>query len=174
MKEIIPLTASRLKLFSSLQTKLLHLSMEISRAFFEILPDRGTEVSITITGIHYRRSPLVQGGLEIPCNLNASLPGYSAWNYVLLQKHLEIVSDLYVEPANEENIDSFLIPNEGSRCAKRTDSKQPGPSKKGIPADAQPKPRHGLDIRTLFQRAETHNREIKGQQNKDSSAVIID
>ena len=53
-------------------------------------------------------------------------------------------------------------------------TKQPGPSKKGVPADAQPKPRHGLDIRTLFQRAETHNREIKGQQNKDSSAVIID
>ena len=93
--------------------------MEISRAS-KILPDRGTEVSVTITGTHYRRSPLVQGGLEIPCNLNTSLPGYSARNYVLLQKYLEIVSDLYVEPANEENIDSFLIPNEGSRRAKRT------------------------------------------------------
>ena len=30
----------------------------------------------------------------------------------------------------------------------------PGPSKKGRPPDAQPKPRQGLDIRTLFQRAE--------------------
>ena len=40
--------------------------------------------------------------------------------------------------------------------------------------DAQLKPRQGLDIRTLFQRAETRNREIKGQQNKDSSVVIID
>ena len=84
------------------------------------------------------------------------------------------MSDLYVEPTNEEIIGSFLIPNEGSGRAKQTSSKQTGPSKKGRPADAQPKPRQMLDIRTLFQRAETRNGEIKGQQNKDSSVVIID
>ena len=49
----------------------------------------------------------------------------------------------------------------------------PGPSKKRTPADAQPKPRQGLDIRTLFQRAEIRYREIKGEQNKDNSVVII-
>ena len=111
---------------------------------------------------------------EIPCNLTASLPGYSARNNVLLQKYLEIVNDLYVESKNDEIIGSFLIPNEGSSRAKRTNSKQPGRSKKERPGDSQSKPRQGLDIRMLFQRAVTRNREIKGQQNKDSSVVIID
>ena len=81
---------------------------------------------------------------------------------MLLQKYLEIVSDLYVEPTNKEIIGSFLIPNEGSGRANRTNSKQPGRSKKWRPADGQRKPRQGLDIRTLFQCAETRNRKIKG------------
>ena len=42
-----------------------HLPMEISRAT-KFLLDRAAEVSITITGAHYRRSMLVQGGLELP------------------------------------------------------------------------------------------------------------
>ena len=58
--------------------------------------------------------------------------------------------------------------------SNRTNSKQLGLSKKGRPADAQPKLRQGLDIRTLFQRAETRNREIRGQQKRDSSVAIID
>ena len=78
-----------------------------------------------------------------------------------------------MEPTNEKIIGSFLIPNEGSGRVNRTNYKQSGPSKKGRPADVQLKPRQGLDIRLLFQRAETRNREIKGQQNKDSSVVII-
>ena len=49
-----------------------------------------------------------------------------------------------------------------------------GPSKKGRPPDALPKPRKGLDIRTLVKLAKTRNREIKGQQNKDSSVAVID
>ena len=146
--------------------------MEISRATKYLL-ERGAEVSVTITGTHYRRSPLMQGGLEIPCNLVASLPGYSAKNHMLLQKYLEIVNDLYAEPKNEEIIGSFLIPNEVSGRANRTNSDQPGPSKKRRPADAQPKARQGLDIRTLFQHAETRKRDIEGQQN-DNNVIIID
>ena len=42
---------------------------------------------------------------------------------MLLQKHLEIVSDLYLEPTNQEIIGSFLIPNEGSGRANRTNFK---------------------------------------------------
>ena len=103
--------------------------MKISRAT-KFLPDPGAEVSITLTGTHYRRSPLVQKGLEIQCNLTASLPGYSTRNHVLLQKYFEIVSDLYVEPTKEEIIGSFLIPNEVSSRTNQTNSKQPSPSKK--------------------------------------------
>ena len=87
-----------------------NLPMENSR-FTKFLPDRGAEVSVTITGTYYRQSSLVQGGLEIPCNFTASLLGYYASNHVLLQRYFEIVSDLYVEPTNEEIIGSFLITN---------------------------------------------------------------
>ena len=37
----------------------------------------------------------------------------------------------------------------------------------------QPKARQGLDIRTLFQHAETRKRDIEGQQN-DNNVIIID
>ena len=87
-----------------------NLPMETSR-FTKFLPDRGAEVSVTITGTYYRQSSLVQGGLEIPCNFTASLLGYYASKHVLLQRYFEIVSDLYVEPTNEEIIGSFLITN---------------------------------------------------------------
>ena len=42
-----------------------------------------------------------------------------------------------LQTKNKEIVGSFLIPNEGSGRASRTNSKQPGPSKRGIPADAQ-------------------------------------
>ena len=106
-----------------------HLPMEILRAS-KFLLDLMVEVSVTITETHYRRLLLVQRGLEIPCNLITSLSSYSARKHVLLQKYLEIASDLYVEPTNEEIIGSFVIPNEGYGRANCTNSKQPGPSKK--------------------------------------------
>ena len=42
-----------------------HLPMEISRITKYIL-QRGAQVKAT----HYRRSPLVQGGIEIPCKIS--------------------------------------------------------------------------------------------------------
>ena len=43
-----------------------HLPMEISRVT-KFLLDRGANVSAKLTSTHYRRSLLVQGGIEIPC-----------------------------------------------------------------------------------------------------------
>ena len=42
--------------------------MEISRPT-KFLLDRGAIIKLKLTGKKYRRSPLVQGGLEIPCTL---------------------------------------------------------------------------------------------------------
>ena len=50
-----------------------HLPMEISR-ITKFLIDRGGNVSAKLTSTNYRRSPLVQGGIEISCivtNFNA-------------------------------------------------------------------------------------------------------
>ena len=43
-----------------------HLSMEVSPVT-KFLLDRRANVSAKLTSMHYRRSPLAQGGIEIPC-----------------------------------------------------------------------------------------------------------
>ena len=42
--------------------------MEISR-ITKYLLDRGTRIDAKLSETHYRRSPLVQGGLQTPCTL---------------------------------------------------------------------------------------------------------
>ena len=49
-----------------------HILMEISRVKKYFI-DRGATVTAQLTGFHYRRSPLVQGGLEIPCKITVTI-----------------------------------------------------------------------------------------------------
>ena len=51
-----------------------HLPREISRPT-KFLLDRVAEIVAEIESSHYRRSPLIQGGLEIRCKVSATLPG---------------------------------------------------------------------------------------------------
>ena len=51
-----------------------HLPREISRATKFFL-DRGAHITVTLASEHYRRSPIVQGGMEIACKVTASIPG---------------------------------------------------------------------------------------------------
>ena len=59
-----------------------HLPMEISR-ITKFIIDRGAQVAVKIRGRHYRRSPLVQGGLEVPCEIKITMVG-SIINHHLL------------------------------------------------------------------------------------------
>ena len=62
------------------------------------------EISIEdIKDCHYRRSPLLQGGLEIPCVVNAKLIGTKK-NKEILTKYLDIVQIHYVEPSSDEDV----------------------------------------------------------------------
>ena len=45
---------------------------EVSR-IAKFIIDRGATESVMVTGTHYRRSPLVKGGLEIPCKVSVSM-----------------------------------------------------------------------------------------------------
>ena len=85
-----------------------HLPVEISRAT-KFLPDLGAKVIVTLTETHCRRSPLVQIVLEIPWLLVAKMNGYSVRSQMLLQKYLELASDLYAETKNEEILGSFVV-----------------------------------------------------------------
>ena len=59
-----------------------HLPMEISR-ITKFIVDRGGKCTLKIRGMHYRRSPLVQGGLEVPCEVTITMIG-SVVNHLLL------------------------------------------------------------------------------------------
>ena len=66
-----------------------HLPPEVSR-FTKFLLDRGATITATLSSTNYRRLPLVQGGLEIPCVVNAKLIGTKK-NKEILAKYLEMV-----------------------------------------------------------------------------------
>ena len=83
-----------------------HLPKEISRAT-KFFMDRGASVVIQLTSEHYRRSPLVQGGIEIPCKVTATIPG-TVSNVLCMERYKELVTTLYTEPKNEEILGSFL------------------------------------------------------------------
>ena len=49
-----------------------HLPREVSR-ICKFLLDRGTSITAELTSTIYRFSPLVNGGLEIPCKINVKM-----------------------------------------------------------------------------------------------------
>ena len=83
-----------------------HLPMEISRITKFIL-QRGARVQATVNGKHYRRSPLIQGGLEVPCLVTVTMPR-SIMNHLLIAQYEKLLGELYLEPKDEEIMRTFL------------------------------------------------------------------
>ena len=75
----------------------------------KFLLDRGAVAQATLSVTHYRRSPLVQGGLEIPFKVSVKMPG-TMKNHLQMDRYLELVRSLYTEPKNEVVLGSFLRP----------------------------------------------------------------
>ena len=100
-----------------------HLPLEISR-FTKFLLDRGATINATLSSTHYRRSPQVGVGLEIPCVVNAKLIGTKKYK-LILAKYLEMVQTHYTEPSSDEDVimGSFLAMsvNEDANTANRSD-----------------------------------------------------
>ena len=99
-----------------------HLPLEISR-FTKFLLDRGATITATLSSTNYRRSPLVQGGLEILCVNAKSIS--TKKNKEILAKYLEMVHTHYTEPPSDEDVimGSFLAMsvNEDANTANRKD-----------------------------------------------------
>ena len=66
--------------------------MEIPR-FNKFLLDRRVKVSEKLTSTHYRRSPLVQGGREIPCIVTVSMLG-TVINQLLMERYKQLAETL--------------------------------------------------------------------------------
>ena len=63
-----------------------HLPREVSRAT-KFLMDRGATFEVTVNSQTYRRSPLVQGGLEVPIRLKISMRPTKLNEKLLMRYH---------------------------------------------------------------------------------------
>ena len=82
-----------------------HLPREISSPT-KFLIDRGARVTAEITSSHYRKSPLLKGGL-VWCKVTVAMPG-TINDHMLLDCYKELLEKLYIEPKNEIITGNFL------------------------------------------------------------------
>ena len=83
-----------------------HLPMEISRVT-KFFIDRGATVTAELTRKYYRRSPLIQGGIEIPCKITNKISG-TVINLLIMEKYIQLVQEFYTEPKDEDILGSYL------------------------------------------------------------------
>ena len=86
-----------------------HLPLELSR-ITKFLIDRGAKVEAQLSSKNFSRSPLIQGGLEIPSDVLVTMPG-TIDNQFILEKYRKLVCEKHAEPKEEVIIGSFLEPN---------------------------------------------------------------
>ena len=79
-----------------------HLPIELSRISKFIL-DSGTKIEVKLRETHYRRSPLVQGSLEIPCHLVIRMLN-TMKSAKLLKKYLKTVRKLLGRTTGDSHI----------------------------------------------------------------------
>ena len=92
-----------------------HLPREISR-ITKFFLDPGAVMQVELTSKHYRRSPLVKGGIEIPCLIRVRIP-VTFKNTKLAEKYLELVRERYNEPRNKEIL-GYFVTNIGTDMEK--------------------------------------------------------
>ena len=83
-----------------------YLLRETSRTA-KYLIDRGAKLTAKLSSIHYTRSPLFQGGLDIPCKVTVTIPA-SIKGHFLMQRYEKMVRELYCKPKNETIMVSFI------------------------------------------------------------------
>lgn len=148
-----------------------HLPLEVSR-ISKFLLDRGAEITAQLITTNYRRSPLVQGGLEIPCIVVVKLPGYSARNHLLLERYDKLVRERYAEPKNEEIIGSFMVPVVPTPVLPRPPPPKKAPKRKSNTDGVQHQ-----DIRTFFAKNTTEKprKETTDEdQDAEDDCIVID
>ena len=83
--------------------------MELSR-ITKFLIDRGAKVESQLSSTNYRTLLLIQGGLEIPCDVIVTTPETIDSQFIL-EKYKKLVCEKYAELKKEVIIGSFLEPN---------------------------------------------------------------
>ena len=144
------------------------LPMEISRST-TFLIDRGFTATISLSSTHYRRSPLVQGGLGIPCKMVITMDIRTKRQQEVLDRYKELVNNFYFEPPDGEDIvGSFVVKEQEvlpSQCvAKKRKSDGAGNRNSKVESGAND------DIRHFF----TSRRKITSSKRSDVNVIELD
>ena len=122
---------------------------------------------IELSATHYRRSPLFQGGLEIPCVVTIAMPA-SIKGHLLVQRYEEMVLRLYCEPKEEIIMGKFIQSIDVGIVEQQ--QVQPVKKKKKTAVPAVPASK---DIRSFFnKRGSSANK--NNRQSRANEAIIID
>ena len=152
-----------------------HLPREISR-ITKFFIDRGAVVFVQLTSRHYRRSPLVQGGMEIACLVTVRIPATKK-NTEIAELYIELVSERYTNPKEEEILGCFVTDIEEESVpfaiVQGENGKETTPSTKvaSLSKSRQPprKKQKQLDIRSLFAGA-ANQRKDRGNDGNNSGS----
>ena len=98
-----------------------HLPKEISRVTRFIML-YGAVVTVKVLDTHHRRSPLVQGGLEIPIQVRVKME-YSSLNKDTISRYEDLVNQYYKEPVEGkfEDITAAILDGIDSDTDEETD-----------------------------------------------------
>ena len=77
-----------------------HLPVQVNRITKFIMAG-GVSVTLKIIGKYHRRSHLVQGGFEGPCEMTVMM-SRSVVNHLLLTQYEKVLNELCIKPENEE------------------------------------------------------------------------
>lgn len=151
-----------------------HFIKEISRVTKYFLA-RGATMTATLTSVHYRRSPLVQGGLEIPCKISVTITG-TVSNLLVLEKYRQLVETLYTEPKEELILGSFLQTTAVLDLAAPAEEKVKRKKTAKVPSGSKTTTQI-KDIRSFFgkaHQAKKRKTNEKPQSSKDVEIINID
>ena len=146
-----------------------HLPWEISRAT-KFFIDRGATVKAQLISEHYRRSPLVQGGMEIACKVTVSIPG-TCVNLLLMERYKQLIKDTYSEPNKEEILGSYLNVQENNETERASEAIPRKKKEKSV----KKKEVKTKDIRNFFNPVVIdRNQQRKIQSSSESQKKIPD
>lgn len=139
-----------------------HLPMENSRATKYLL-DRGARVVATLTSTNYCVSPLVQGGLEIPCLVNIFMP-LTLKNKQLIDIYRNYIDVLYYEREESNIVGSFIAEQENESADLPNVTEERVERKKSL------KVTHHKDIRSFFKRGSSSSNGKKSASKRKNQA----
>ena len=125
-----------------------HLPMELSR-IRKFIQDRRAKIEVKLRETHYRRSPLVHRGLEIPCDLVIRMLN-TMKSAELLKKYLKLFENCYEEPQEIVILGTFgsksvenIRGNEKNNPLRRKESTSPVANSKSA-GEKERKKRRGI------------------------------